>query len=76
MLKLGPCIRLTPQEQAEFRRDTGRQQLPRTIDDHDAALSAAVSYWEAIAQQEQCAEAQFLAVVLAQKLIRSPHEQA
>ena len=45
MIRLGNNLKLTHSELGSFRKMTGVQKPPRTIEEHNAALEKAASAW-------------------------------
>lgn len=65
-LILGARIRLTGKDADEFRCDTGRSQLPKTISEYNQAYQQAADLWWA----DGSPEAGLLAFVCEQQLIK------
>lgn len=59
ILKSGDQVRLSGNDAADYKRDTGRTTLPKTVAEHNRALDDSAAAWRAT----DCPEGDLLGVI-------------
>jgi hypothetical protein len=65
ILRCGQQLRLTNDDAAIYRQDTGYTQLPKTVNEYNQGLKNAINAWVST----NCAEGDLMAAIIKERII-------
>lgn len=65
ILRCGQQLRLTNDDAAIYRQDTGSMQLPKTVSEYNKGLEDAMQAW----MNTYCAEGDLMAAIIKERII-------